>query len=279
MTRFKTPKIDDYDSKTDRYTVQIRNGATLNILNGAGGYEMYEEKGEQKDYGHWQRKYALGKAKENAKRFGGLFCTFNVGGNNKKAKCEFLRINSSNKLFDNFTIYQNDNPSTVSYTDIDASFRNDKVKAYLASKGIIDKSLAPNSTSPHSTPIDPSIDEINVSSNNIYEDVNGNYEDEPNSIFTKARVIIGASVCAVVAIIAGGLIVLKMKKNKYPVDEPELQLRIPNEEFNYRKQLYANDNKSVVDDDFVPLPMSSHYNNYPYQTYNSYNTSKYNKYQ
>jgi len=56
MTEFKKPTIDKYDMDTSEDIVQIRNGATLDILNGAGGYEIYIEQGEQKNYSHWQKK-------------------------------------------------------------------------------------------------------------------------------------------------------------------------------------------------------------------------------
>ncbi|ORY08028.1 hypothetical protein LY90DRAFT_519065 [Neocallimastix californiae] len=87
--------------KTNESIVQIRKGATLDILNGAGGYEMYIEQGEQKDYSHWLKKYAKGSSGENAKKYGGLFCKFNHEGNPKKAYCEFLRINSTYKVANN----------------------------------------------------------------------------------------------------------------------------------------------------------------------------------
>jgi len=248
MSKFSSKHIDEYDNKeyvnTEGDIVQIRKGATFNILNGAGGYEMYVESGEHKHYDHWQKKYALGDNKENEHRFGGLFCTFNVGGNNKKATCEFLRIRSSNKLFDNFTIYQNENPESVSYIDIDDSFMNEKKKAYMMDKGIIDPSTNLDSTSP--------LESINK----------GEGGNNSKSKSSKTGIIIGASACAVVALVAGGLIVLKIKKNKDSIDEPQLVMRSSKDDFNYRNQVSANENKSVVDDDFVALPMPSYNNDY-----------------
>jgi len=279
MSKFKSPEIDRYDDRTGSHIAQIRNGATLNILNGAGGYEIYKEDGEQRYYEHWQKKYALGDSKENEKRFGGLFCTFNVGGNNKKAKCEFLRINSSDKLFDSFTIYQNDNPSSVHYSDIDDNFKNEKLKAYLANKGIADVSPEPlntfdansfnthtntntntdNSPDNNNKPADPAVDDITVSTTNTYEDENGNYEentyetsrsynevdpDDSGSKSTERGIIIGASTFVIVTLAASGLIALKIKKNKHLKDDPESGIiSSPTDQSNYRKHISSKDKK------------------------------------
>jgi len=144
MSEFKEPVIDKYDGKTSGNIVQIRNGATFNILNGAGGWEMYIEKGEQKDYKHWEKKYARGDNYENANRYGGLFCQFNVGGNKRKAYCEFQRINSSDKVFDKFYIYRNDDPENHSYNDIDESFISEKIKAFEIENNISNESTNVN---------------------------------------------------------------------------------------------------------------------------------------
>ena len=249
MSKFSSKHIDEYDNK--EYVnekgdiVQIRDGATFNILNGAGGYEMYVEQGEQKHYPHWQKKYALGDNRENENRYGGLFCTFNVGGNNKKAKCEFLRIRSSNKLFDSFTIYQNEDPGSISFSDIDAQFKNEKIKAYMNKNGIVDQSL--------------DLDNTNISNDNI----NRSKDDKDSkSKSSKSIIIIGASAGAVVAIAAVGLIAFKLKKSRNSVDEPRLVTKLSKDEFDYKNQVFANENKSVVDDDFVALPMPSYKSNY-----------------
>jgi hypothetical protein len=162
MSQFKKPVIDKYDSYTDASVVQIRKGATLNILNGTGGWEIYVEQGEQKDYSHWQKKYAKGKNGENAKKYGGLFCDFNYGGNPRKAYCQFLRINSSDKVFDSFYIYRNDNPGSVKYSTIDSNFKNEKLIAYKTAHHITDNSSS-NNTSNSNTNNSSS----NSSSNNL----------------------------------------------------------------------------------------------------------------
>ncbi|ORX84498.1 Metallo-dependent phosphatase [Anaeromyces robustus] len=130
MSQFSEPVIDRFDEETGEDIVQIRKGATIDILNGAGGWEMYIEQGEQKDYKWWQKKYAKGSHGENEKSYGGLFCNFNVGGNKDKARCEFLRINSDEKVFDNFTIYKNENPGTIPYSQIDEKFLYEKTEAF-----------------------------------------------------------------------------------------------------------------------------------------------------
>jgi len=122
MSRFSTPKIDSYDYDTPSNIVQIRKGATLDILNGVGGWEIYIERDKYKDYSHWQKKYARGSNNENAKKYGTLICKFNYGGNDKKAYCELLRINSDPKVFDSFYIYRNDDPKNVKYDEIDSKF-------------------------------------------------------------------------------------------------------------------------------------------------------------
>jgi len=135
MTKFSTPKIDSYDYDSPSNIVQIREGATLDILNGVGGWEIYIERDKYKNYSHWQKKYARGDSSENAKKYGTLICKFNVGGNNKKAYCEMLRINSDPKVFDSFTIYRNDDPKNVKYDQIDSKFLKEKTAAYEKSKG------------------------------------------------------------------------------------------------------------------------------------------------
>jgi len=130
MSQFSEPVIDQFDDKTGEDIVQIRKGATIDILNGAGGWEMYIEQGEQKDYKWWQKKYAKGSNGEFEKSYGGLFCNFNVGGNKDKAQCEFLRINSDEKVFDTFTIYKNENPGTIPYSQIDEKFIYEKIEAF-----------------------------------------------------------------------------------------------------------------------------------------------------
>lgn len=164
MSKFSSPIIDVYDSKTGSDIVQIRKGATFNILNGAGGWEMYIEQGEQKDYSHWQKKYAKGNNNENAKRYGGLFCKFNVGGNNRKAYCEFQRINSSEKVFDHFYIYRNDEPSNRTYIQIDEDFSYEKLNAYKAKYNIQDGN-----------------NNIQNHNNNVNDNNNNNYNDENNN--------------------------------------------------------------------------------------------------
>lgn len=129
MSSFKNRLADEFNTVKD--IAQIRKGATFNILNGAGGYEMYVEKGVYKTYSHWVKKYALGDNGENAKNYGGLYCTMNVGGNSKKAKCDFLRLeDDDNDKFDSFTIYQNPTPQNLTYNDIDAQFENEKLLAF-----------------------------------------------------------------------------------------------------------------------------------------------------
>ncbi|ORX42003.1 Metallo-dependent phosphatase, partial [Piromyces finnis] len=155
MLKFTKPVIDKFDENADGTVVQIRNGATFNILSGTGGYEVYVEQGEQKNYNHWRKKYAKGDNNENAKRFGGLFCNFNVDGNNRKAYCQFLRINSSEKVFDSFYIYRNDDPGSVTYKNIDENFEYEKLKAYkiennIQDEPIIEKDETNKKDDPHS---------------------------------------------------------------------------------------------------------------------------------
>ncbi|KAG4091932.1 hypothetical protein H8356DRAFT_1406995 [Neocallimastix lanati (nom. inval.)] len=173
MSKFKSPMIDEYDKHNDGCVVQIRKGATLDILNGVGGNEIYIEQGEEKDYSHWQKKYAKGENDENAKRFGGLFCQFNYGGNNKKAYCELLRINSSEKVFDSFYIYQNEDPNHVSYSQIDKNFKNDKINAYIASN---------NDKNNHSTKGDSGEEDSVDAMDQIVD-----------KVFTKTNIIIGGT--------------------------------------------------------------------------------------
>ncbi|ORX41998.1 hypothetical protein BCR36DRAFT_363247 [Piromyces finnis] len=237
MSRFSTPKIDKYDGKTGGDIAQIRNGATINILNGAGGFEMYIEQGEQKSYSHWQKKYALGEHKENEKRFGGLFCNFNVGGNNKKAYCEFLRINSSNKVFDTFTIYQNENPDTVSYTQIDEDFRNRKIMSYKTTNHLIQSTNTNDNNNVTNNLMNNNNDEMNNVNSNM------NKSKKPLS-----NILIGGGVCVTLVVLAAGLFLIKRNKKTNGMNNvPEIVINSPKEDKNsYR-----------LDDKFTPLPIPS----------------------
>jgi len=220
MSKFLTPEIDQYDSKTEGDIAQIRNGATINILNGAGGFEMYVEQGEQKDYPHWQKKYALGDNKENEKKFGGLFCNFNVGGNSKKASCEFLRINSNEKVFDTFKIYQNDKPDTVPFSQIDEDFKNEKIKAFKSSNGIVDQTDNSSSSS------------------------NGTNSKQSGKASTSSKLLIGGIL--LVALTVAGAFVFVFKKNKKndSIEDPEIVVK--------RQRSYKDN--SMVNNSFTSLP-------------------------
>ncbi|KAL6635955.1 hypothetical protein U3516DRAFT_616045 [Neocallimastix sp. 'constans'] len=196
MSQFKKPVIDKYDSYTDASVVQIRKGATLNILNGTGGWEIYVEQGEQKDYSHWQKKYAKGKNGENAKKYGGLFCDFNYGGNPRKAYCQFLRINSSDKVFDSFYIYRNDNPGSVKYSTIDSNFKNEKLIAYKTAHHITDNSSSNNTSNKNKGKLEPSKTYINTTTLGI-----------------------GGSVCVAIAAISGGVFIYKRNKKYSNIPE------------------------------------------------------------
>ncbi|KAG4091936.1 hypothetical protein H8356DRAFT_1002827 [Neocallimastix lanati (nom. inval.)] len=206
MSKFSTPEIDEYDKDSDGKVAQIRKGATLDILNGTGGWEIYIEQGEQKDYDHWVKKYALGEHRENAKRFGGLFCKFNYGGNNKRAHCEFLRINSSDEVFDTFDIYRNDDPGHVTYEQIDKDFKNEKIMAFKE---------ATNSTNDHQRENLKANDGSNNGSINV------------DKIFTTKNIIIGGSVCAAIVIIGSSVLIFKKTKKIQPqsISDPELVIK------------------------------------------------------
>ena len=208
MSKFKKPVIDEYDLKTGTDIVQIREGATFNILNGVGGWEIYIEQGEQKDYSHWVKKYARGEHNENAVRFGGLFCKFNLGGNNRKAYCEFKRINSSDKVFDKFYIYRNDSPEDILYSEIDDNFLQAKISAYEI-KNNIKSNLNDN---------DNDNDNDNKNSNNT-QILNDNFnissqEKNKNSsnIFSIKNILIFGSITSIIIIIVGGTIIYKEAK-------------------------------------------------------------------
>eukprot|EP00833_Pecoramyces_ruminatium_P000878 jgi/Orpsp1_1/1174910/evm.model.c7180000051924.1 len=206
MSKFKDQSLI-HMIKTESNIVQIRKGATFNILNGAGGWEIYIEQGEQKYYSHWVKKYAKGEHNENAKRFGGLFCKFNYGGNNKKAYCEFLRINSSEKVFDSFYIYRNDNPEEISYSKIDDDFLNNKILAYKIENNIIDEDSNNNSNSNDNSVLKNDNDKANN---------NEGWMGKSSSI--KNIFITGGIFCAVV-LICGTIIIFK--KTKKVMNEEE----------------------------------------------------------
>jgi len=229
MSKFKSPMIDEYDKHNDGSVVQIRKGATLDILNGVGGNEIYIEQGEEKDYSHWQKKYAKGENDENAKRFGGLFCQFNYGGNNKKAYCELLRINSSEKVFDSFYIYQNEDPNHISYSQIDKNFKNDKINAYIASN---------NDKNNHSTKGDSG-----------EEDSVDTMDQIVDKVFTKTNIIIGGTVCAAAVVLVGGNLLFFEKPKKKVIGEPELISKISHRNIEKSYRALAN-LSSIANDNF-----------------------------
>lgn len=208
MSKFSSPHVDQYDKKESNEkrgdVVQIRKGATINILNGAGGYEMYVERGEQKNYNHWQITYARGDHGENADRYGGLFCNFNVGGNNKKAYCEFLRINSSSKIYDSFFIYQNESPNNVSFHDIENNFKEEKIKAYKIANHINDEQVIDNTTDKPEKPKD------SVGGGGISNE--GDVTDKKNNTFNVTILVIG-SVCAAMVVVGFGLVTYKKRRH------------------------------------------------------------------
>jgi len=280
MSKFSSPAIDQYDGKTDGSIAQIRNGATLNILNGAGGYEMYIEQGEQKDYAHWQKKYAKGSNGENEHKYGGLFCNFNVGGNNKKAYCEFLRINSSNKLFDSFTIYRNDNPGAVSYSQIDENFKIEKLTAYLANNNI-----DPNV----SNAVNPNINNGNMNSNINGSGSNAAKPNErKNNFFTPTNLAIGGCACGALVLLGGAILIMKRSKKEDNMKNQNLVSKKPtSSDYFSNLQQYNNNNmnnnnsydRSLINDSFMrdvinvvndqDIYNNNAYNDYP-SNYNDY---------
>jgi len=250
MSKFKTPVIDTYDEKTNESIVQIRKGATLDILNGAGGYEMYIEQGEQKDYSHWLKKYAKGSGGENAKKYGGLFCKFNHEGNPKKAYCEFLRINSSEKVFDSFYIYQNENPDTVLYSQIDDNFKNEKIKAYKVANNIADTISADAESSSSSS-------KDNKSGGN--GKTSADADAKSNSVLNSKNIVIGGSVCAALVVVGGGIFIFS-KRSKKSISNQGINIELPKD---------GND-PSLTN---INVDLSKDYNN---QSLSDFTTQKYN---
>eukprot|EP00833_Pecoramyces_ruminatium_P008743 jgi/Orpsp1_1/1182775/evm.model.c7180000082622.1 len=238
MSKFSTPEIDVYDKNTESNISQIRNGATLNILNGAGGWEMYIEQGEQKDYKHWVKKYAKGDNRENEKKYGGLFCQFNYGGNNKRAHCKFLRINSSEKVFDSFDIYRNDDPENVPYQQIDEDFLNEKIKAYREANNISNDNN----------------DNNNYKNENI--ESNGINFINNKKVFNKTTISIGGSVVAALAVAGVAVFAFRKYKNSKLISHNEPELVIDN-------PTIKNKNKNIndVNNNVLAIPNYINYTN------------------
>ncbi|OUM64577.1 hypothetical protein PIROE2DRAFT_8656 [Piromyces sp. E2] len=239
MSKFKEPVIDKYDSTTSEDIVQIRKGATVSFLSGTGGYEIYIEQGEQRNYQHWQKKYARGDNNENIKRFGGMFCKFNYGGNKRKASCQFLRINSNEKVFDKFYIYRNDDPGSISYKDIDSNFENEKVKAYKIENNIQDDPvLENNETNPSNRIEDNELDDIeeeiaeekdkSINDDDI-ENISVSYNDNSiknnhkNRSISISKIFIGCGSFAIVALTIGSIIYTINKKKKKTTDDKKIE--------------------------------------------------------
>ncbi|ORX80522.1 hypothetical protein BCR32DRAFT_268837 [Anaeromyces robustus] len=272
MSQFSKPVIDKYDGAEGGKVVQIRNGATLNLLNGVGGNYIYIEQGEEMNYKHWQKKYARGENEVNRKKFGGLFCTFNYKGNNKKAYCELLRLNDKNPVFDSFFIYRNEDPSTIHYDDIDVQFREEKLKAYIAANNIVD-TIYSNQNTNFDTPIgNYPMDEnndgemMNTSNNNDYitdsnfgnNQNNGNntksnngfneqYKNGNKSSSSGSKLLLGGTLFSAVVIV-GGIFLLHKNKNKLINhnkiskynDVGPLSITVPDRGTSYRNNLHQN---------------------------------------
>jgi len=223
MSKFSSPHIDEYDDSHDKEHKQIRKGATINILNGAGGYEMYIEQGKQKSYSHWQLTYARGDHGENADRYGGLFCNFNVDGNNKKAYCEFLLINSSNRKYDEFFIYQNENPGNVTYQDIENNFKEEKIQDYKRTHNIVDP-IIDQTTNTTAKPED-SVGGGGVSDEGIMTD-----DDKKNNAFNVTILVIG-SVCAAMVVVGFGLVTYRKKRHN--IEDNDFPPKVNDDSFNF----------------------------------------------
>ncbi|KAL6635953.1 hypothetical protein LY90DRAFT_223908 [Neocallimastix californiae] len=314
MSKFKSPEIDSYDKKTDDSIVQIRKGATLDILNGAGGYEMYIEQGKEKNYSHWVKKYAKGSNGENAKKYGGLFCNFNYGGNPKKAYCEFLRINSSEKVYDSFIIYQNENPGTVSYSQIDTDFKNEKIKAYKIAHNIVDPLPVANNTLPLPVTSSASNQVPTNSNHTTTNDIKNDSKEgeDKSSPLNTTTITIGGSVVAAVVVLGGGIFMYNKKSKKLGGNRELLidELNHNNNNNNSNNNNYNNYNYNEgsnndftngsynfssntsfsnnakhdgVNTSFIPLPMSPNYDAYKNQnqrqksSVNNYSTNNKSK--
>ncbi|ORX84497.1 hypothetical protein BCR32DRAFT_291305 [Anaeromyces robustus] len=245
MSQFSDPTIDKFDSKPDENIVQIREGATIDILNGAGGWEMYIEQGKHKDFEWWQKKYAKGSHNENEHKYGGLFCNFNVGGNSKKAYCEFLRVGSDEKPFDTFTIYKNASPGNVTYSQIDDEFINEKIKAYKIENNIVDET---------NNAVDGSVAKSMNTKDNSNNSNSGSKDNNNNgTLFTRKNITIGGSVCAALVVIGSGVLIFS-KSNKKVTDDTKLEIkdRQPNEGYQFNAVNINGQNS--YDDSFTLLP-------------------------
>ena len=240
MSKFKTPEIDKFDGAENGNVVQIRHGATLNILNGAGGWEMYIEQGKEKDYSHWQKKYAKGENNENEKKYGGLFCDFNYKGDVNKAFCRFLRTHSSEKVFDSFYIYRNEDPGNVSYTQMDVTFRDEKIKAYKIANNIKDDTQF-----------------LPGSGNGSEGDNDGasNFKNLGEKIFNTRNIIIGGSVTAALALVVGGLFIVKKRKKIDIKDSNLLNKSLKEKEAIVFYNNYNGNNNNNIN--YNTLPMNS----------------------
>lgn len=277
MSQFSEPVIDQYDGVENGKVVQIRPGATLNILNGVGGFYIYIEQGEQMLYEHWQKKYARGKNDINKDKFGGLFCTFNYKGNNKKAFCELVRLNDDNKVFDSFYIYRNSYPATTSYNDIDMAFREEKLNAYIVANHLnidggggdddVNNNEEPTTiiddntmTSDNNSSLTPN---IATSSDNIIIDSPQN-EDQGN-IITNNKYLVGGSLAGAFAVV--GALLLYRHKRRHSVPEGlredigPIRVTVPN------LGAYGYNGNGSVNQDGVYIPPQINYNNQYFSTH------------
>ncbi|KAG4094034.1 hypothetical protein H8356DRAFT_1277341 [Neocallimastix lanati (nom. inval.)] len=274
MSQFSEPVIDKYDGAQDGRVTQIRHGATLNILNGVGGFYIYIEQGEQMNYAHWQKKYARGKNEVNKDKFGGLFCTFNYKGNNKKAYCELLRLNSPDKVFDSFYIYRNEDPESVHYSEIDTAFKEEKIKAYKIANNIVDGELNNNTTNANTiptiteddtTPLQPV--SSNFTNSNIQTEIK---EPDNKSLLTSSAFLLTGSIVASLSVIGGAILLYKRKArvNDYYEDIGPLTVTVPNKSaYGYNPDNYLPPPPDP--DQFGTLPVN--YNNQYFDSHNKYN--------
>jgi len=225
MSKFNEPIIDKYDLDTGSDIVQIRDGATFNILNGVGGWEISVE---QENLNFWQKKYARGS--KNVKRYGGLFCKFNYGGNKKKAFCQFLRINSKNKVFDEFYIYKNENPKNVTYYNIDNDFINEKITAYKIEHNLIkdkENNSNVNNTNLYNTDsiiIDDSNNPIVINDNNNGNIKGNDFHDNHHHIiiFIKNILIICGGMFSIITIVVYSIIIAIKQLKKSNIHQEQI---------------------------------------------------------
>jgi hypothetical protein len=113
----RTYLMSDFENHiiaTTNRTLNIQPGKTYATVSGLGGDSIRSWKNGNHLYSWWAALSAL----DTGTNYGALLCTFNKGGNLKKAKCHFTDIDG--EVWDEYTVYSHPNEKAIEPRKMDS---------------------------------------------------------------------------------------------------------------------------------------------------------------